>query len=175
MPPDWTLCRSYRKIDMGRDKPSNDYLPGGRKLTLFFSAASVSSAVSNEVVLVRMRPEAETAIASAARSRMSRRQAARLFDLGVSTVINWVRRDRETGSSVANPMGGDRRSRLTGEHRAWLLDRVAAAPDLTLEELREELKQQRGISVGYGTVWRFFEREEITFKKNRTRLRARAA
>jgi len=104
---------------------------------------------------------------------MSRREAARRFDLGVSTVINWVRRHRETGSSAARPMGGDRRSRLTGEPRAWLLARVAAVPDLTLEELREDLKQ-RGISVGYATVWRFFEREEITFKKNRARRRARA-
>lgn len=105
---------------------------------------------------------------------LSRRQAAGLFDLGISTVINWVRRHRESGSSAAKPMGGDRRSRLTGERRAWLLDRVAAVPDLTLEELREELRQ-RGIQVGYGTVWRFFEREEITFKKNRARRRARAA
>lgn len=105
---------------------------------------------------------------------LSRRQAAGLFRLGISTVINWVRRHRETGSSAARPMGGDRRSRLTGESRAWLLDRVAAVPDLTLEELREELSQ-RGIQVGYGTVWRFFEREAITFKKNRARRRARAA
>lgn len=105
---------------------------------------------------------------------MSRREVARLCDLGVSTVINWVHRELETGSSAAKPMGGDRRSRLTGEHRGWLLERVAAAPDLTLEELREELKQQ-GISVGYGTVWRFFKREEITFKKNRVRRRATAA
>jgi transposase len=110
---------------------------------------------------------------SAVAGGMSRRQVARLFNLGVSTIINWVRRERETGSSAARPMGGDRRSRLTGEQRVWLLARVAAMPDLTLEELRAELRQ-RGISVGYGTVWRFFEREEITFKKNRARRRARS-
>ncbi len=115
----------------------------------------------------------ERAVAAVA-GGMSRREAARLLHLGVSTVINWVRRDRETGSSAAKPMGGDRRSRLTGEWRAWLLARVAAVPDLTLEELRQELRQ-RGISVGYGTMWRFFEREDVTFKKNRARRRARAA
>jgi len=107
-------------------------------------------------------------VVASVKGGMSRRRAARLFDLGISTVINWVRRHRETGSSAAKPMGGDRRSRLTGEKRAWLLDRVAAVPDLTLEELRLELKQL-GVSVGYGTVWRFFEREAITFKKNRAR------
>ena len=105
---------------------------------------------------------------------LSRRKAAELFNLGISTVINWVRRHRDTGSSAAKPMGGDRRSRLTGEARAWLLARVEASPDLTMDELREELKQ-RGMSVGHGTVWRFFEREAITFKKNRARRRANAA
>jgi hypothetical protein len=33
------------------------------------------------------------------------------------------------------------------------------------EELRDELRE-RGVIVGYGTVWRFFAREAITFKKS---------
>jgi transposase len=104
---------------------------------------------------------------------VSRRQAASLFDVGISTVVHWVRRWRETGSVAAKPMGGDHRSRLTGE-RAWILERIEAVPDLTLEELRDELKQ-RGVSVGYGTVWRFFAREDITVKKNRSCGRTRTA
>jgi|SRR5688572_31589412 transposase len=104
---------------------------------------------------------------------LSRHQAAALFDVGVSTVVHWVRRWRETGSVAAKPMGGDHRSVLTGE-RDWILKRIEAMPDLTLEELRAELKE-RGVVVGYGTVWRFFEREDITVKKNRTGGRARAA
>jgi transposase len=112
-------------------------------------------------------------VVGAVEGGLSRRQAAASFDVGISTVINWVRRFRETGSVAAKPMGGDHRSRLMRE-RAWLLDRVEAEPDLTLEELRDELRQ-RGVSVGYGTVWRFFAREDITFKKKRARDRARAA
>lgn len=104
---------------------------------------------------------------------LSRRQAASRFDVGISTVVHWVRRWRDTGSVAAKPMGGDHRSRLTGE-RAWILERIEAVPDLTLEELRDELKQ-RGVSVGYGTVWRFFAREDITVKKNSARGRTRAA
>jgi transposase len=104
---------------------------------------------------------------------LSRHQAAALFDVGVSTVVHWVRRWRETGSVAAKPMGGDHRSALGGE-RDWILERIAAMPDLTLEELRAELKG-RGVIVGYGTVWRFFEREDITVKKNRAGGRARAA
>jgi transposase len=104
---------------------------------------------------------------------LSRRQTASLFGVGVSTVINWVRRWRDSGSVAAKPMGGDHSSRLKGE-RSWLLGRIAAVPDLTLEELRHELKE-RGINVGYGTVWRFFASEGISFKKNRARRRTRAA
>jgi transposase len=63
-------------------------------------------------------------------------------------------------------------ARLKGE-RGWLLERIAAVPDLTLEEIRAELRD-RGIHVGYGTVWRFFAAEDISFKKNRARQRARA-
>ena len=58
--------------------------------------------------------------------------------------------------------------------RDWILERIAAEPDLTIEELRGQLRQ-RGVIVGYGTVWRFFAREAITFKKKRARRRARAA
>ena len=70
-------------------------------------------------------------------------------------------------------MGGDRNSRLKGE-RDWLLERIAAMPDLTLQELRAELAA-RGIHVGYGTVWRFFAAEGVSFKKDRARRRARTA
>lgn len=104
---------------------------------------------------------------------LSRRQAAGRFALAVSTVVEWVRVWRESGSLSAKPMGGDHNARLKGE-RAWLLERIAAAPDLTLEEIRAELAD-RGKRVGYGTVWRFFAGEGISFKKNRARRRARAA
>lgn len=62
------------------------------------------------------------------------------------TVVNWVGRFRETGSVAAKPMGGDHRSRLTQE-RGWILQRIEAEPDLTVEEIRSELKE-RGVSVG---------------------------
>jgi transposase len=104
---------------------------------------------------------------------LSRRRAASVFGVGIATVIAWVRVWRQSGRLVAKPMGGDHSSRLKSE-RAWLLARIAAVPDLTLEEIRAELAD-RGLRVGYGTVWRFFAAEGISFKKNRARQRARAA
>ena len=89
-------------------------------------------------------------VVAAVEGGQSRRQTASLFGVGISTVIRWVRRLRETGSVAAKPMGGDHRSRLTGE-RAWILERIGAEPDLTVEELRSELRD-RGVVVGHGTV-----------------------
>src|SRR5437867_9780067 len=94
---------------------------------------------------------------------LSRRRTASVFGVGIATVIDWVAVWRESGRLSAKPMGGDHNSRLKGE-RAWLLERIEAVPDLTLEEIRAELAQ-RGLHVGYGTVWRFFAAEGVSFKK----------
>jgi transposase len=104
---------------------------------------------------------------------MSRRKAAKVFAVSPSSAVKWMQKHRNSGSAAPGPMGGDRRSKL-GSERDWLLERSEAEPDLTLEEIRAEL-EERGVRVGYGTVQRFFAREDFSFKKNRARRRARAA
>lgn len=111
---------------------------------------------------------------AAVEAGQSRHQVAKVFQVGVSSVIGWVDRRRRTGSFSPKPMGGSRGYRIEGEHRAWLLDRIVAKPDLTLEEIRRELAE-RGLAVGYGTVWRFCEREQLTLKKRRSTPRSRTA
>ena len=64
----------------------------------------------------------------------SRREAARVLGLGASTAIRWIERWATTGSVAALPGTGHCRSPLEA-HRQWLLDLVAAEPDLTLEEI----------------------------------------
>jgi transposase len=112
-------------------------------------------------------------VVGAVEGGVSCRRAASVYAVGIATVIAWVKVWRESGRLAAKPMGGDHSSRLRGE-REWLLRRIEEAPDLTLEEIRAELAE-RGKHVGYGTVWRFFAAEGISFKKNRARQRARAA
>jgi transposase len=94
------------------------------------------------------------------------RKAAATFQVSASTVIKWVQRWRATGSAAAKPMGGDNSSRLKGGDAAWVLALVAAEPDLTLVEIRDRLRD-RGLSVGYGTVWRFLDSHDLRFKKRR--------
>jgi len=89
-------------------------------------------------------------------------EAAAAFEVSPSSAVRWVARWRQSGSVAAKPMGG-KRSPLDA-HKAWLLDLIAAEPDLTLEEIRGRLRA-RGIAVSASSVWRFYDRHNITFKK----------
>jgi len=101
----------------------------------------------------------------------SAREAARLLNLGASTAIRWIKRWTTTGSVDAKPGTGHSRSPLE-KHKQWLLDLVAREPDLTLEEIRARLRSEKKQKAGIGSIWRFFDRHNITFKKNSTRRRA---
>ena len=95
-------------------------------------------------------------------------EAATTFEVSVSSAIRGVARWRQTGSVAAKPMGG-KRSPLD-LHEEWLVKLIAGEPDLTLEEIRDRLRA-RGIAVSASTVWRFFDRHTITFKKKPPRRR----
>jgi transposase len=114
-----------------------------------------------------------TRVVAAVRAGASCREAARQFSISVSSAVRWAQRFRRTGSVAAKPMGGERHSRLKDE-RDWLLALVAASPDLPLHDIKRELAA-RNVRVGYGTIWRFFAKEKITFKKNRARQRTGSA
>lgn len=104
---------------------------------------------------------------------MSRRKAASHFNLGISTVINWARRFKETGSVAPGKMGGHKPKAIAGERRLWLLSRIKEK-DFTLRGLVAELEAQ-GLKVDYRTVWNFVHAEKMSFKKNRLRQRARSS
>ena len=61
------------------------------------------------------------------------------------------------------PLGGDCHSRLTSE-LDWLLQEIAQAPELAIQELRRE-SAGRSMQTGYATVWRFVDKKMISFKK----------
>ncbi|MGY2803530.1 transposase [Bradyrhizobium sp. USDA 4506] len=105
------------------------------------------------------------------RSGESAREAARILNLGASTTIRWMDRWRKTGNVEAKPGTGHSRSPLE-QHKQWLIELIAAEPDLTLEEIRARLRSQRKQKAGIGSIWRFFDRHSITFKKNTARRRA---
>ena len=101
----------------------------------------------------------------------SAREAARLLDLAASTAIRWIERWTTTGTVDALPGTGHSRSPLK-THEQWLLALVATEPDLTLEEIRTRLAREKKLKAGRTSIWRFYDRHEITFKKNAARHRA---
>jgi transposase len=112
-------------------------------------------------------------VIAAVAAGMSCRAAARRFGVSAASAVRWVQRWRERGEVATRPMGGDRRSGAIEAHRQTILDAIEATPDMTLAEVRA-LLGQRGLTVGIGTIWRFFDRHGMSFKKNRARRRAGA-
>lgn len=100
------------------------------------------------------------------------RAAARQFVIGDSTAICWAKRWRETSSFEAKSNKGQSRSPLK-EHEEWLLELVRQEPDLTLEEIKRRLLDERQHKAGLGSVWRFFDRHGISFKKKHSGGRGR--
>jgi transposase len=71
---------------------------------------------------------------------------------------------REHGRAVAGKPGGDQRSSKTDAHAGLIRAMLAEQGDITLAEVQSGLAA-RGIKVGIGTLWRFFDRHKITRKK----------
>jgi transposase len=103
---------------------------------------------------------------------MSCRGAAGRFGVAPSTAIELVSEWRSKGSCEAGVQGGDRRSARIEGHATEILALVEATPDMTLAELADHLFKAHGERF---VVWRFFDRRNITFKKNIARQRAGAA
>jgi transposase len=100
----------------------------------------------------------------------SRRESARIFAVSPSSAVRWADQWRATGSVMPKPLGGTSRSPLEA-HAEWLLRLIGSEPDLTLEEVRARLRE-RGLAAAVSSIWRFFDRHGISFKKNRPRQRA---
>jgi transposase len=94
---------------------------------------------------------------------ISGRQAAVRFGIGLATAIVWMRRARE-GERTARRQGQPKHSKLD-PHRQFLLGLVEVEPDITIVEMQERLRQEAGVIASTGTVWKFLDRNGLTFKK----------
>jgi transposase len=95
------------------------------------------------------------------------RSVAVRFGIAVSSVVKWSQRHRATGSVAPGKMGGHRK-RVLEPHRAFIMERIAQTPHLTLHRLKDELAA-RGVRVSHNAVWLFVRREGLRFKKNAAR------
>ena len=95
---------------------------------------------------------------------MSCRAAAAHFDVSISSAIRWRRLALQHGRALPKPRGGDRHSCKIEAHGDFIKALLAEQGDITLVEIQARLTE-RGVSVGIGTVHRFFARHGITRKK----------
>lgn len=102
-------------------------------------------------------------------SGLSHREAGERFGVSAASVSRWRALEREQGDARPRPMGGDQRSHAIEAHGDLVVALYEAEPDITLQELRAALAEH-GVAIGYGGLWRFFERHGITVKK-RPRMR----
>lgn len=97
----------------------------------------------------------------------SRRRAAQVFGISVSSAIRYAAQQRATGDLRPQKQGGDRRSKLKA-HRDHILRRVEQSPDITLAELTMELAAL-GITIHPSNLSRFLSAQRLTYKKNSAR------
>ena len=111
-------------------------------------------------------------VVEAVEAGATRQAAGDRFGVSDSSAIRWVQRWRATGEFGAKRCGGS--GSPLEKHAAMLLALVAEQPDLTLDEWCLLLRE-RGIVTSRVSVWRFFGRHKISYKKNSARQRAGAA
>jgi transposase len=102
-------------------------------------------------------------VVAAVAAGMSRKRAAAHYQVSHSSAIRWTKRQAETGSPAALPMGGKKPFTLATEE-AWIRARVEEKPDITGRELLAELNR-RGIEISYYGVWHFVDHVGLSFKK----------
>jgi len=106
-------------------------------------------------------------VVKAVREGSSARKAGERFDVGVATAIRWVKRWRETGSPMGAPP--KRKGSILDPHRDFIHKLRRETPEISCQAIADCLAEERSLKVHETTVWYFFKREGITFKKNAVR------
>lgn len=101
-----------------------------------------------------------------AEGNVSQRQLAKQFRVALSFVEKLLKQQRETGSLAPKQRTKQTPTKLNCEQLKVLEQLVAANNDATLEELRDQLKQQTDVLIGRSTVDRMLTKLNLTVKKN---------
>ncbi|MET4349936.1 transposase [Bradyrhizobium sp. RT9a] len=93
-------------------------------------------------------------VVSAIEGGVSTRQAAERFAIGIATAGTLARLKRATGEVRPAKRGKPNGSVLDGQ-ADFILRALAEAPDTTLDEMVERLREERGVTVLRTAVWKF--------------------
>lgn len=105
-------------------------------------------------------------VLAACDSGQSTKKVAKQFEVSPAWVRRLKQRRREDGTIRPRPFPGAK-PKLDQGSCDWLLEQVHRTPDATLEELRDRLKNHRGIAISIGTLWSALRKRKLSFKKSR--------
>lgn len=103
-------------------------------------------------------------VVAAIEGGLSTRAAAARFSIGIATAGSWARLKRATGE-VRPAKQGKPTGSVLDAHADFILGVLEAAPDTTLDEMVERLRDERAVTVVRTAVWKFLDRHEQTHKK----------
>lgn len=114
-----------------------------------------------------------------AEGNLSQRQLALQFRVALSFIEKLLKQHRETGS-IAPKVRTEQTppkvrteqtpTKLNPEQLSVLQQLVEANNDVTLEELREQLRQKTGVLIGRSTIDRMVKKLNLTGKKKHSTL-----
>lgn len=111
---------------------------------------------------------------AAERGVATRSEIASLFGVHESFIYKMLRQKRKCGNIAPLPHGGGAEAKLNEDHLMILTDLVAQAPDVTLEELRAQIKKQARVEVSLPTIWRALDALGLSRKKVSSGSRSRS-
>jgi transposase len=94
----------------------------------------------------------------------TQQEVADEFGVSHSFIEKLLQRQRTTNSSAALPRGGGQKSKLR-DHEEKIREFVAAQPDITLDELRAQLKSATGLEASRAALCRELQRLNLPRKK----------
>jgi len=92
------------------------------------------------------------------------RQVAAALQVGVSSVVKWSQRKRETGSCAPKKPPGPKPYVLKEKQRDYIRMRLRDEPHVTLRAIQIELAEL-GTKVSYGAIWNFVHADGLSFKR----------
>lgn len=107
----------------------------------------------------------ERVVAAYATGQFTISQVASRFAVSVSFVDKLLKRQRTSGSVAALPPRGGPAPRLQAVDRQRLAACVAAQPDATLAELRQQLVAAGSPAVGQTVLWQTLQHLNLRRKK----------
>jgi putative transposase len=103
--------------------------------------------------------------------RISQRQLAERFCVTLSFIEKLLKQYRDTGNIAPKVRIQQTPPKLNEQQLNVLKEIVSANNDATLSEIREQLKDKTGVTIGISTVDRMLKMMEIRVKKKHYTLR----